>query len=258
MFIKYKPFLIGELEFIKFLDLPSKNFLDGLVVASKSLFPSKIKFFIFDKELNFDDFEVKLDGKHNDVDFKKAMKYLCLLMGYDPHLSITNIDFDLYYCMKEIKNDLYGMNGGIRSLTMLSIQGYLSNNLAYGLSRLYRETFPSNNVGVPFPSNLYMILTSDENIISTLILTYCIPDHLKNLNSDCYIGNVGTLIKHQGHGFAKSLMIYAINNELQKGKRSFVLEVNHTTPIAYQLYLSLGFKHIDTYELHKVLLLTFI
>lgn len=118
--------------------------------------------------------------------------------------------------------------------------GYLPWNLTNKIHtfELYDEIY--------FPSNLYLIKNDDE-IITNCVINYDITDYLRKYNPDCEIN-------YRNYGYCRSLMIYVINDELQKGKNSFILEVDHDNFIAYK---SLGFEPIGSNSLYHIFMLNF-
>ena len=184
---------------------------------------------------------------------------LCVLLGVDPGSIITNIkhrdeyveiDYGKYYGSLSLPNFTEYPDGSSVPLDLLKY--ILPESLVNSLTNSLQECFPGVNAGIMLPSEVYMICSDKErsNIVASGAATLNIPDSLNEykMMNPYYIYNVCSIIQVRGQGLAKSIMITMLNDLMsdKKGYNKFLLEVDQTNTVAYNLYISLGFHKLTS------------
>ncbi len=210
-----------------------------------------------------------MDVSFNDLNFISGAITLCLLFGFDPDSIITNVsqnnqpiklDLGRYFGIVEIPNSTNYPNGIVIPINSLN----LPSSLSLSLSRSLNECFSVVESGITVPSTLYMITSDRErsNVLASCLVTLDFPESIKKYKVDtsCYISNVCSNNNVRGQGLSKSIMICMLNDCISKHINIFMLEVLPSNTVAYNLYISLGFKKIAStfdnnisYDLLKLL-----
>lgn len=205
----------------------------------------------YDYTVNFGQQTISYNGN----DILQGAVQLCMIFGIDPGAMITNVtyhgtpgtlDFMRYFGLTSIPNFTSYPVGTVISLSMLN--SILSSKLVNSLSKSLHECFPDVEAGIPVPCELYMICTDEtrSNIAASLAISTHLPENIGTHPNTYYISNVCAGTAFRGQGLAKSLMICMLNNLISAGHHHFLLEVAPNNTIAYTLYISLGFQHIQT------------
>lgn len=178
-----------------------------------------------------------------------------LLFGIDPGTVITNIthsgkpthiDFGKYFRIISLPNPSWNADGTVIGLSR--IEPFLGPELFNSLQSSLTQCFPNVDIGVKVPSELFFITTDEglTNVASSCIVDSYLPKNLEHYHGAYFISNVCTSPKYRGQGLSKSLLICMMNTLMNRGVDRFMLEVDVTNDVAYTLYLSLGFRKVDS------------
>ena len=197
------------------------------------------------------------DVSFNGLELIQGSIQLCLILGIDPSSIITNfknkgmitkLSFGRYLGMVTIHN-LTEYNNGI-VIDLDDVKDILPPILFASLSKSLKNCFPEYPViGVPVPCDVYIISDNEDrdNVIATAAITLFGPESIgKYKDIGAYIFNVCANSEYRGQGLSKCVMISMLNDYISKGYHHFTLEVLPDNKVAYSLYLSLGFKKVDT------------
>jgi len=277
--VEYVPF--GNIKHVKKIEIGSLyKFYGFLIMANDSRISENISIKRSNNEnIDFKHIVMKIleeDQKHleysanfgersiafKNLEFITGAQRLCILFGMDPRSMITDIkqkdvpilvDFKIYFNKILIPNFTIYSNGTVIDVNQL--QEIIDTKIIDSLSKNLIDCFPGSNAGIIIPSDLYIISTDEDafSIITSAnitknILTNLLP-YVSDRKNTYYISNVCSLTPYRGQGLTKSIMIAIINDYHQNHQaKIFLLQVLTTNIIAYNLYLSLGFKfiHSDT------------
>ncbi len=202
--------------------------LSRIFEVTKTIYPNSIKF--GNQILTY-----------HSLDFLAGALEMCNILGVDPSNLIIGISivYDHYYRKLSIPNT---------SDMVIDLKTIILNYpTKKSLDQMLTECFPisvGNGVIVPCTMYLDCIDPDGSDLRAVVMATSNLPEHLKNFTNSWYLFNVCARSIFRGKGITKSLLICALNDLIQSGVTSFILEVLPTNTSAYKLYTGLGFIKI--------------
>lgn len=201
----------------------------------------------------------------DDLDFINGASKACLLLGIDPSSVIKEskkgkdsiiFKYNQYIDYIPVVNTTKLSDGSVVNIDFL--REFLDPNLVNSMRQTLLDCFPSTkNVGIIIPSTIYMV-TNDPKRTDVASVAMITPYIGKSLSDFSNLGahtifNVCSSSKYKEKGFAKSVLVALLNSNINKGIKSFILEVDPDNLPAVNLYKSLGFNKIGTSKYRKTI-----